>query len=292
MKNWVIGLTIAGLAGATPLLSAAPEKHKAAVHKTAAASGPQKDYAELLQMYKSRFPTVNPKQYRYGAYALNKGFMEQYKDAMEMNPGDEATDQGKQLWGKAFANGHNYASCFPNGGKGVATGYPKYDDKLKTVVTLPMAINMCRETNGEKPLPYGKSDMVALETYLKSLSNGMPIHVVVKGPAALAKYEAGKNYYFTRRGQLNFSCASCHVQNAGKYIRSDLLSMTLGQAAHFPTYRSSNGKVIDIQARYRGCNKQVRAVPEPFESEDYRNLEYFHTYMSNGYPIEVPGYRK
>ncbi|MEW6613741.1 MAG: sulfur oxidation c-type cytochrome SoxA, partial [Pseudomonadota bacterium] len=180
----------------------------------------------------------------------------------------------------------------PNGGKGVATGYPRYDEKLKTVVTLPMTLNMCREANGEKPLPYGKPEIVALETYLKSLSNGMPINVKVSGKEALAKYEAGKAYYNARRGQLNFSCATCHVQNAGKMIRADLLSPMMGQANHFPTYRGAWNRVGTMQDRYRGCNSQVRAKPEDFESENYRNLEYYHTYMSNGIPIEVPGYRK
>ncbi|WP_028989365.1 sulfur oxidation c-type cytochrome SoxA [Thermithiobacillus tepidarius DSM 3134] len=276
MKNWFIALGALGLLSAAPLVQASP----------------QQDYQQLKKLYQERFPGVTFKDYGYGAYALDKGLMAQFQAAMEFNPGDMALDEGKQLWDKPFANGKTYASCYPNGGKGVATGYPRYDEKLKTVVTLPMTLNMCREANGEKPLPYGKPEIVALETYLKSLSNGMPINVKVSGKEALAKYEAGKAYYNARRGQLNFSCATCHVQNAGKMIRADLLSPMMGQANHFPTYRGAWNRVGTMQDRYRGCNSQVRAKPEDFESENYRNLEYYHTYMSNGIPIEVPGYRK
>ena len=41
-----------------------------------------------------------------------------------------------------------------------------------------------------------------------------------------------------------------------------------------------------------GCNKQVRAKPFPAQSEEYRALEYFHTYMRNGLAVNGPGARK
>jgi sulfur-oxidizing protein SoxA len=44
--------------------------------------------------------------------------------------------------------------------------------------------------------------------------------------------------------------------------------------------------------RYSGCNKQVRAKPFKAQSAEYRALEYFHTYMSNGLVVNGPGARK
>jgi len=44
--------------------------------------------------------------------------------------------------------------------------------------------------------------------------------------------------------------------------------------------------------RYGGCNKQVRAKPYKSQSAEYRALEYFHTYMSNGLVVNGPGARK
>jgi sulfur-oxidizing protein SoxA len=88
------------------------------------------------------------------------------------------------------------------------------------------------------------------------------------------------------------SCADCHVFNAGNKIRADILSPALGQPSHFPAYRSKWGDLGTIQRRYVGCNTQVRAMPYDPQGEEYRDLEYFHTYMSNGLAINGPGSRK
>jgi sulfur-oxidizing protein SoxA len=47
-----------------------------------------------------------------------------------------------------------------------------------------------------------------------------------------------------------------------------------------------------LHRRFSGCNKQVRAKPFPAQGEEYRNLEYFMTYMNNGLPLNGPGARK
>jgi peroxiredoxin family protein len=66
----------------------------------------------------------------------------------------------------------------------------------------------------------------------------------------------------------------------------------LGHLTHFPVYRSKWGGLGTTHRRYGGCNKQVRAKPFPAQSEEYRALEYFHTYMSNGLAVNGPGARK
>ena len=75
-------------------------------------------------------------------------------------------------------------------------------------------------------------------------------------------------------------------------VRADLLSPGLGQVTHFPVYRSKWGSMGTLHRRYAGCNGQVRAKPFKAQSEAYANLEYFHTYMSNGLTINGPGARK
>jgi sulfur-oxidizing protein SoxA len=40
------------------------------------------------------------------------------------------------------------------------------------------------------------------------------------------------------------------------------------------------------------CNSQVRATPLDPQSESYRNLEYFLTYMANGLELNGPASRK
>ena len=124
-------------------------------------------------------------------------------------------------------------------------------------------------------------------------TRGKPISVVIPDdPRALAAYEKGKAFFYAKRGQLNMSCADCHINNAGNKIRADILSPALGQVSHFPAYRSKWGDLGTIQRRYVGCNEQVRAKPYEPQSEEYRDLEYFHSYMSNGLEINGPGSRK
>jgi sulfur-oxidizing protein SoxA len=108
----------------------------------------------------------------------------------------------------------------------------------------------------------------------------------------MAAYKRGKNHFYAKRGQLNMSCADCHRANAGNRIRADLLSPALGHTTHFPVYRSKWGGLGTLHRRYGGCNKQVRARPHKPQSDEYRALEYFHTYMSNGLAMNGPGARK
>ena len=47
-----------------------------------------------------------------------------------------------------------------------------------------------------------------------------------------------------------------------------------------------------LHSRYSGCNKQVRAKAFEEQSEEYRALEYFETYMSNDLILNGPASRK
>ena len=43
--------------------------------------------------------------------------------------------------------------------------------------------------------------------------------------------------------------------------------------------------------RFTTCNSQVRGVPLQRGDENYRDVEYYLSYMSNGLPISGPGAR-
>ena len=57
-------------------------------------------------------------------------------------------------------------------------------------------------------------------------------------------------------------------------------------------YRSKWGEMGTLHRRFSGCNKQVRAKDFEAQGEEYRNLEFFLTAMSNGLPLNGPGARK
>jgi sulfur-oxidizing protein SoxA len=258
----------------------------------AAQATPEQDRQQILDLSKKRFPQVRFEDYVFGALALDADSMAQYNSIMDFPPFESEVDKGKKLWNTPFKNGQTYAGCLPSGGKNIAGNYPHFDDKAGKVVTLEMAINACLEKNSEKPLDYSDVKTMGLLTaYMRTLSDGMLMNIKVEGPAATAAYDAGKRHFYGRRGQLNFSCATCHVQNAGNRIRSELLSPVLGQATHWPVFRAGES-LVTLQTRYVQCNKNIRAVPFKPGSEEYNNLEYFHSYVSNGLPMKASVFRK
>jgi len=252
---------------------------------------PAADRTALINEYKQTFPGIKFEDYKYGALAMNPDAMSQYNSFMEFPSYAIDLDKGKKMWETPFKNGKQFSSCFPNGGKNVAGNYPYFDNAANRVVTFENAINACLKANGEAELKYGDSDMGLLSAYARSLSDGMKVNVKVEGAGALAAYENGKKYYATRNGQLNFSCKSCHVQSAGKFIRSDQLSMMIGQASHWPEFRGGTD-IVTLQGRFKQCEKNVRAKPKEANSEEYNNLEYYLTYMSNELPMQTPVFRK
>jgi sulfur-oxidizing protein SoxA len=258
----------------------------------AAQASPEQDRQEVLEYFKHKFPNIKFEDYVHGAFIYSPDAYAQYKAIMEFPPFASVVDQGKKMWETPFKNGKTYASCFPNGAKNIAGHYPYFDDKLGKVVTFEMAINSCRKANGEEELSYADMNtMGVLTSYARTLSDGMKMDIKVNGPKAEEAYEQGKHLFYARRGQLNFSCATCHEQNAGNLLRTEYLSPILGQATHWPVFRAGEN-LVTLQTRYVGCNKMVRAVPFKQGSAEYNNLEYFHSYISNGLPMEASVFRK
>jgi sulfur-oxidizing protein SoxA len=255
---------------------------------------PQEDLAELRAYFKNRFPNTPFKDYINGVYSIDPASREEWEEIEEFPPYELSISNGKELFDTPFANGKSYADCFVNGGIGIAERYPFFDSNSGQVITLESAINACREANGEEPLKWQKGPIADISAYMHYTSRGNIINIQVPSdnPAALAAYERGKNHFYAKRGQLNMSCADCHVYNSGNKIRADILSPEIGHTTHFPVYRSSWGELGTLHRRYGGCNKQVRAKPYPAQGEEYRALEYFDTYMSNGLEINGPGARK
>jgi sulfur-oxidizing protein SoxA len=253
---------------------------------------PAADQRAFQAYFRHAFPSVSLNDFANGPYAVDQGMRKQWEEIMQFPPYDFALDDGKKLFETPFKNGKSYADCFPNKGIGIRQNYPYFDRKTGEVVTLDLAINRCRTANGEAPLPYQVGAMAAIDAYMSSTSRGKPFDIETPhDPRALKAYEVGKEYFYTRRGQLNFSCASCHVQAAGKRLRGDILAPALGILASFPIYRSKWGSLGTVDRRFTSCNKQVRSVPLKPEDETYRDLEYFLSYMSNGVAIAGPGAR-
>ena len=259
---------------------------------SAVGANPAEDLAQFLELYRGKFPQLQFDNYVYGALNFSADSRKQYDQIMDLPPFGDAIDQGKAMWDTPFANGKSYARCFPNEGNNIAGDYPRYDEKLDQVVTFEMALNGCRTTNDEPAFEYGDvKTMGTLTAYARMLSDGMKMDIKVDSPKAQKKYEAGKAFFFERRGQLNFACASCHMKYAGHILRTEILSPTIGQATDWPVFRGGE-RLVTLQARYQRCLEQMRAAPITPGSKDFNNLEYFHSYLSNGLRLKSSVYRK
>jgi sulfur-oxidizing protein SoxA len=281
MKQQIIMKLLTGVAGLGIALGA-----------VSAHASPEKDRQDMVKYYTDKYPNVKIEDYVYGALAFDADSKAQYDAIMEFPPFDSQVEAGRKMWETPFKNGKTYADCLPNDGKMIAGNYPLFDEAKGKVVTLIDAINDCRVANGEAA--YKPNDMKTIGTltaYMRTLSDGMLMNVKVEGPKATAAYEDGKKTFFTRKGQLNFACSSCHVQNAGTRLRSELISPAVGHAVHWPVFRGGD-KLVALQNRYTGCFKQVRSVPPPVAGTIMNNLEYFHSALSNGMPMKASVFRK
>ena len=266
----------------------------------AAQATPDQDLKEFREHFFKKFPDTPKNDFINGVYSIDPASREQWEAFEEFPSYEIFVDKGEELFNKKFANGKGFADCFPNYKKGIRQNYPYFDTKSGEVVTLEGAINKCLTDNGEKAYKWKTGNIAYVSAYLASLSRGNKLNIKVPNDSkAMAAYNRGKKHFYAKRGQLNISCADCHYHYAGSKIRADILSPALGHPTGFPVYRnkwagaSAKGDGMGtLHRRYGGCNKQVRAKPFKAQSDEYKALEYFHTYMSNGLEINGPSQRK
>jgi L-cysteine S-thiosulfotransferase len=256
-------------------------------------ASPEADLQQLSQYYQQLFPTLKQADYAQGVYALDPIAKQSWLAIEEFPPYEPAIERGEYFFKTPFKNHKNYAACFLNQGIGIAHLYPMWDAKIGEVQTLSAAINECRVKNGEHALDTEAGELVDILAYMTFTSRGKTITVNLPNDIrAIAAYEAGKSYYYQRRGQLNFACSTCHIDNAGKRLRAEVLSPLVGQGAAFPVYRLKWGEMGTLQRRIRECHQQIRAEVPNAQSAVLRNVEYFLTFMAKGIPMIAPSTRK
>jgi L-cysteine S-thiosulfotransferase len=253
---------------------------------------PDADFKAFRDYFTKLFPKVPLNDFVNGPYSMDAELRKQWEAIDDFPPYDFAIERGKQMFATPFKNGKSYGDCFADKGIGIRQNYPYFDQKTGEVITLELALNRCREANGEAPYSYVKDEMASLTAYMAFTSRGKLFDIKIPNdPRALAAYQNGERYFYTRRGQLNFSCASCHVQNPGNHIRTEVLAPALGIVAGMPIYRSEWNGMGTMSRRLVTCNSQVRGVPLEPQDEDYRDVEYYLTFMANGLPVSGPATR-
>lgn len=260
---------------------------------------PEQHRQELIQFLQARLPGTQPADWMLGGDVLAPSIGGNVQ-AIPFNA-DNATNSadilaiGKKQWDRKFKDGKSFAHCYPNGGKRIAATYPQYDAKSKLVITLEMSLNRCLRLHREAEIEFGNtSAMGPLSAYARSLSEGQRLALRVGIAAARDKFESGRLLFAKRIGQQNFACASCHIQNAGKIITADeqgasqvsagVISPAVGQVTNWPRL-VPGGNLRTLHMQYQQCMKRSGAEPFELGSEELNNLEYYHTFLSNGLPV-------
>jgi len=227
-------------------------------------------------------------------YDFRKPMIRDVQDDDFANPAMLIADHGAELWDKVDGSAGKalsavFAGCAEVPLDQVGAVYPRYHQGAGKVISLEQVINLCRETAmGAKPYKWESRDMLGITAYIRMQSRGARVNVAVDGPASDA-FQRGKELYYTRVGQLDMSCAHCHEDNYGNYIRADMLSQ--GNINGFPLYRLKWNGVGSTHRRFRGCMKNIRATPLPYGHDDYVALELYVAWRGNGLKVEAPAYR-
>lgn len=223
-------------------------------------------------------------------------FREDETRAMQMddfdNPMFVYAEQGMDAWstpegteGKSCMDCHG---AIEEGMKGVRAAMPKVN-AAGELWSLENFINDCRTTRmGAEAWKWNADEMKNMTTAVSLQSRGMPVAVAIDGPAA-EFWQRGKDMYYTRFGQLELSCANCHEDNYGNYIRADHLSQ--GQTNGFPLYRLKDAAVVSIHQRFVGCVRDTRAETFAAGSQEFRELELYVASRGLGLDVEGAGVR-
>ncbi len=209
------------------------------------------------------------------------------------NPGYLTVDRGRELFNAAGNNGKSCASCHGSDGERLDTRriamFPMFDRQTQKPITLQGRIHACsRQHLDDAPMKYDGNEAIALETFVRNLAKGETINVQTDGPIA-PFVRKGKAYFEARRGQMDMSCAHCHVNYVGLRLRAQVL--TQGQLNGFPVYRLANQRVNGAHLRFRQCENRLRASFQKAGADDYVNLELYMMSRGNGLKIETPAVR-
>ncbi|MCT7510376.1 sulfur oxidation c-type cytochrome SoxA [Aliarcobacter cryaerophilus] len=244
---------------------------------------------ELEQKYDKNLKHMD---FNIGSYAYSKDARSQYEALKEMPPYEDAIEKGEELYTKKFANGNSLQTCFPDLTN--AGTYPYYDKNKKELISLTKAVNDCLRANGEKEWGTKKGPMAEFQAYWvnESKEAGKKFNIKINSKAEKEAYERGKEYYYSQRGYLKLSCATCHIQGSGQRVRNEVLSPLLGQVTHFPVLRLKWTDIGTVERRLSGCVVDQGQVPPKDESQTMIELIYFLAYMSNDMPVDGPDVRK
>ena len=231
---------------------------------------------------------------KYTGYTYADPTTQSMQDDDYVNPGFLWVQEGEKLWSAAEgAAGKSCADCHGKAQesmKAVGALYPKWQEKIGKLENVEQRINQCRADNMKaEPWKWESPALLAMTAYVRLQSRGQPVGVAVEGPVK-PHLQNGERLFYMRHGQLDLSCANCHEDNDGKWMRGDHLGQAMANG--FPTYRLKEQTLISLQFRLIGCVPDTRAEAYPYGSDEYVDLELYLAHRGKGLPVEAPSVRR
>jgi L-cysteine S-thiosulfotransferase len=173
--------------------------------------------------------------------------------------------------------------------QGIAARYPGFDLELNRPIDLEERINICRaRRQNATPFVFESRELLALTAFVAHQSRGTPIQVTID-ERLKPFFDAGRELFKSRQGQLNMSCAQCHNDNWGKRLAGSTIPQA--QPTGYPVYRLEWQEIGSLRRRLRNCLIGMRVEPYPGNAIEYVELELYMTWRANGLKIETPAVR-
>lgn len=173
--------------------------------------------------------------------------------------------------------------------RGAAARHPAWDAQSGKPLTLAGRINACRVRHVKAPALAPESDaLLALESHVAMQSRGLPI-APDDHPALRPFTRQGEQLFKQRFGQLDFSCAQCHDDNAGRRLAGALIPQA--HPTGYPIYRLEWQGLGSLQRRLRNCMSGVRAEPFAYGSDEFTVIELYLKQRAAGMAVETPAVR-
>ena len=228
------------------------------------------------------------------------------------NPAELWDARGEDLWKTPRGPKKvSFATCDLGVGPGVVKGayaqLPKYFADADRVMDLETRLVHCMVTQQGYTVaeaikdPFGgpgkKSDIEALVAYVTSQSRGMKMNVALSHPKEKEVFALGEKMFVFRGGTHDFSCATCHAEDAKRIRLQDLpnlMTVSGAQKAYttWPAYRVSQGELRSFQWRLFDCFRQQRFPELLYASDASIALTMYLARNANGATFDAPAIKR
>lgn len=229
------------------------------------------------------------------------------------NPAFLNVDRGEVLWStKRGTKNVSLETCDLGEGPGKLEGayakLPRFFADAGKVMDLEQRLLWCMDkiqgldtadiVKRRFSRPGSTSDMEDLVGYIANKSSGLKISVPLSHPKEKEAYAAGEALFFRRSGIMDFSCATCHAEDA-KRIRLQALPNLAkpGKNAQdtmgtWPTYRVSQSQMRTMQHRLWDCYRQMRLPIPDYASDGLTALMVYLNKNAEGGELLVPSIKR